>query len=243
MCEPVSIASGIAAVGGAVSSGRAARQGAENAAENARRQAIYNNERYNQAVEYQQELGKWQEERYNQFASSTQKSLTGQFAAMLERLDQQRRQSMEQTAAYDTSNQQGLSQLRAQRAGTGGGNSFRLAQQQYELAIARQKQTAYRNLDAQFRQSARDMLSMQAQAQSRVNAALPAPMAPIDPAQPVAQVQSPSMLPYLFQGLSGALGAAANSYRLKDPTPSTFNPTPSVSPPGFNPIGSGGGFA
>lgn len=224
MCEPTSIAMGIAAVGSAVAQGSSARKGARIAGQNARNQAAYRNERYLKQVEYQQQLSDWQHETYAATAASVQDSLTGQYGAMLERVDQQRRQAMEQAAAYDTSAQQGLSQLRAQRAGAlGTGNSLRLAQQQYEAAAARQKHTAYRNLDSQVRQAQRDMLSMQAQAQSQLNAAMPAPMAPIDPAAPVGAVHQPSMMPYVLQGVSGVVGATANAYRM-----GAFDPTPTA---------------
>jgi hypothetical protein len=224
---------GIASLGSAVAGGASARKGAKIAGENARQQAIYRNERYLQQVEYQQKIGEWQEETYQTTADSIQNSLTGQYGAMLERLNQQRDQAMEQAAAYDTSQQQGLSQLRAARGGDlGSGNSLRLAQQQYEAASAKQKYTTYRNLDAQIRQGMRDMLSMQAQAQGQLNAAMPAPLAPIDPAQPVGNVQQPSMMPYVLQGVSGVLGATAHAQRMGvfDTTPtSTFTVPPQTS--------------
>ena len=236
----------VTSVASSVAQGASARKGAKIAAENARQQDVYRRERTQRLQEYQTKLSEWQHENFAKTAASIQDSLTGQYSTMLERIDQQRRQAMEQTAAYDTSTQQGLSQLRAQRAESGGGNSLRLAQQQYEAAAARQKHTAYKNLDAQVRQSMRDMLSMQAQAQGQVNAALPAPMAPIDPAQPVGAVHQPSMVPYVIQGVNGILGATANAYKMGafDPQPTTsFAATSapgaySVYAPGMTPTGS-----
>jgi hypothetical protein len=226
---------GVAAVGSAFAGGASARKGAKIAAANARQQAIYRNERYLQQVEYQQKVGEWQQETYQTTADSIQNSLTGQYGAMLERLNQQRDQAMEQAAAYDTSQQQGLSQLRAARAGDlGSGNSLRLLQQQYEAASAKQKYTSYRNLDAQVRQGMRDMLAMQAQAQGQLNAAMPAPLAPIDPAQPVGNVHHPSMLPYVLQGVTGVLGATAHAQRMgafdTSPTSSFSAAGPNVAP-------------
>jgi len=227
MCEPVSAGMAVAGIGSAIAGGASARKGGNIAAENARQQAVYRNERYLQQVEYQQKIGDWQQETYQATADSLQNSLTGQYGAMLERLNQQREQAMEQAAAYDTSQQQGLSQLRAARAGDlGSGNSLRLAQQQYEAASAKQKYTAYKNLDAQVRQGMRDMLAMQAQAQGQLNAAMPAPLAPIDPAQPVGNVHQPSMMPYVLQGVSSVLGATAHAQRM-----GAFDTTPPLTAP------------
>lgn len=214
MCEPVSIGMGIASVGSAFAQGSAARKQGKVTATNARNQALYRNEVYNQKVAYQGELQDYLTDRYQKVAASAQNSLIGQFGTVLEQLKQRRDQAMEQAALYDTSAQQSMAQLRAAQSGAASGNSFRLAQQVYEQAASRQIYTTYRNLDAQFRQSQRDMLAMQAQTQSQVNQAMPAPLAPIDPVQPTADVAQPSMLPYVFQGASGILGAAAHAQRI-----------------------------
>tara|TARA_R110002050_G_scaffold46785_3_gene109851 strand:- start:180 stop:896 length:717 start_codon:yes stop_codon:yes gene_type:complete len=207
----------------AYSQGQGAASAARAGQRNADRLGIYRAEAYNRALEYQDQVSEWQHEVYNATAASLQKSLTGQFASMLDRLNQQRDQGLEQASMYEASRDRSISQLRAKVAGEYAGNSVLLAQQAYEVAAMRQKQTIYKNMDAQMRQTERQMLAMQAQAQSTLNQAMPAPMAPIDPGEPVASVHQPSMMPYLLQGASGALGAAAHYQSLQPgltPSPS-----------------------
>ena len=244
MCEPTSIAMGIAAVGSAAAQGSAARKAAKTAGRNAERLAIYQNERFQQAVEYQNELSEWQHETYKRTAESAQSSLTGQYSAMLDRVNQQRDRALEQAAMYDATNQAGAASLRARAAGETTGNSILLAQQAYEAASARQKAQIYKNLDAQMRQAGRQMAAMQAQAQGRVNAAMPAPLAPVDPAAPVAHVHQPSMAPYIMQGVSGIVGAAAHYQSIQSPSINPTTPTATTTttgpitgglPPGYTP--------
>ena len=93
------------------------------------------------------------------------------------------------------------------------GQSVALAQQQYEQAEARATHLSYKNLSAKIRQSEAQMLQIQANAQGQVNRAMRGPMKPIDPWAPVAQVESPSMFPYVLQGVSSVIGAAATYQR------------------------------
>lgn len=240
MCEPVSIGMAITSVASAAAQGSSARKAARTNASNANRLAIYRKEKYDQAIQYQKRLGDWQNQTFQKFADSAQTSLTGQYASMLGRLNQQRDQALEQSAQYDTSADAAVAQLRAAAGDQATGNSVLLAKQAYERAAVQRKRIAYKNLDAQIRQAEQQMLAMQAQTQSRVNQALPPPMRPIDPAQPVAAVHQPSMMPYILQGASGALGAAAHYQQTApnvQPTVTNANTGPITGglPPGYTP--------
>ena len=84
-----------------------------------------------------------------------------------------------------------------------------LAQKQYALAEAEFASLSYQNLRNKLQQSERVLEGIQARTMGIINQALPAPMAPLDPMAPVQQVQMPSMLPYIIQGGSSIIGAAA----------------------------------
>ena len=199
MCEPVSITMGILGVAGAAASASAASSSARNQSAHNRELSIWQNERYQQAVEFQQQMADFQAENYYRTAANAQASATGQYGAVMDQIDQVRDRTLENIARTSRS---------AAETGTQG-SAIRLAQQQYELAEARATTISYKNLKNSLQQAERNMLGIQAQTQNIINQAMPAPMAPIDPAQPIQQVQAPSMLPYIIQGGSSIIGAAA----------------------------------
>jgi glutamyl-tRNA reductase len=102
---------------------------------------------------------------------------------MLDRVEQTKNATLQQIKKASMQARQGSSFVRAAAAETGTiGNSVRLAQQQYELAEARVSQASFTNLRNKLKQSQMNMYAIQAQTQNRINAALPAPMAPINAA-------------------------------------------------------------
>lgn len=252
MCEPVSVAMGVMGVAQAATGARAAGKAAQAQGKANAAMADYRNEMTIRAVNYQRELSDWQTNNYNIAAASEQDSLTGQYAAVLEQIDQVRDQAVEDVYRYSTASQNAAATVRtsALEAGTTG-NSVLIAQQQYEAEEARATYLSFKNVANQVRQSERQMLAMQSQSQSRINAAMPAPMQPIDPAQPVQQVQSPSMLPYLVQGGSAIVGAAAHYQSIQATlnagtgtgTGDMYGPPAPITPVNTNPIISTGGFA
>lgn len=210
MCEPVSITMAIVGVAGAAASASAADDQARNQANHNRRLSSWQNERYQQAVDYQNDLAKWQNENYYKTVANAKASANGQYAAVMDQVDQVRERTLENIAKYSRSAQKGRSFAVVSAAETGTtGSSVMLAQQQYELAEARASHISYKNLQNSLAQAERNMGGIQAQSQNIINQAMPAPMAPIDPVQPIQQVQSPSMLPYIIQGGSSIIGAAA----------------------------------
>jgi hypothetical protein len=187
------------------------------AGQSAYEQSVYNaqmaqwrNDRFQSMVDYQQKVADWQEERYYKTAASATESARGQYSTVLEQVDQVRNRTLHSIANASRQAQKGRSFTYASSSETGtGGSSIRLAQQQYELAEARHTYIAFENLKGSLKQSERNLMGINAQAQNRINQAMPAPMAPIDPVQPTQQVSQPSMLPYLIQGGSAIVGAAA----------------------------------
>lgn len=195
-----------------------AAQGASAAKKGAKAQSkanadlmIYRNAMYQRNVDYQKELAEWQADTYTQTAVSESESLTGQYAAVFDRLDELQDKALDEISQYSIAAQDASATVATSAAeAETTGNSVALARQQYELAEARATHLGFKNVAAQMRQSEREMHAMQAQSQSRINAAMPGPMQPIDPAQAVQQVRSPSMAPYLLQGASSIVGAAAH---------------------------------
>jgi len=210
MCEPVSITMGIMGIAGAAASASAASSSARNQAAHNRELSIWQNERYQQAVDFQQQMADYQAENYYRTAANAQASATGQYGAVMDQIDQVRDRTLENIAKTSRAANKGRSFATASAAETGTqGSAIRLAQQQYELAEARATTISYKNLKNSLQQAERNMLGIQAQTQNIINQAMPAPMAPIDPVQPIQQVQAPSMLPYIIQGGSSIIGAAA----------------------------------
>ena len=206
MCSPMAIM-GVASAG---AQGMAAQRQAQNQASYNRQLSIWRAERYQQMVDYQQELADWQADNYYKTAFSAEESAQGQYSTVLERVDQVREQTLHNIAKASRAAQRGSAFVLASASETGTqGVSVALAQQQYELLEARHTYVSFENLRNGLKQSQRNLLGIQAQAQGRINAAMPAPLAPLDPVQPTMQVQSPSMLPYFVQGGSAAVGAAA----------------------------------
>ena len=211
MCSPMAAVS----AGGSIMQGMAARRQARTQAEHNYQLSIWRNENYQRQVDYQQELAEWQEENYNKTAASLQGSARGQYATILEQVELVRAKTLDNIASASRSASKGRSftLAAASESGTQGSSIF-LAQQQYELQEARYTHNSFKNLETALKQSQRNLLGIQAQTQNRLNAAMPAPMAPIDPVQPTQQVSAPSMMPYILNAGSGALGAMAQENQL-----------------------------
>ena len=229
MCEPVSIAMGVMGVAQAASSARSAGKGAAAQAKANAALQIWRNDQATRAGEYSQKVADWQEENYKATAASQTGSLTAQYATVYERIDQMRDQALDQINEYSVEARDASATVAvaAAEAGTTG-NSVRLARQQYEAQEARATYLSYKNVASQVRQSQREMVAMQAQAQNTVNRAMPGPRQPIDPAQQVQQIRSPSMAPYLIQGASSIVGAAAHYQSVQALTANVNTPTSGV---------------
>lgn len=210
MCTASAAVQGGLGILGAASQGSAARRQARSQAEYNYQMSVYRNELYQQQVDYQQDLAEWQEENYYKTAASAQESARGQYAGVLEHVELVRAKTLDNIASASRAAQKGRSFVLAAASQTGTeGSSIRLAQQQYELQEARHSHISFKNLETSIKQSERNLMGIQAQAQNRINAAMPAPMAPIDPVMPTQHVQAPSMMPYIIQGGSSIIGAMA----------------------------------
>jgi rubrerythrin len=232
MCDPVSATMGAISVAQGAAGASAARKQYKAQAEYNRKLGLHRNAEYYRQVAYQEELAQWQADRYNSLADSAEDSASGQYAALLDRVEQTKNATLQQIKKASMQARQGSSFVRAAAAETGTiGNSVRLAQQQYELAEARVSQASFTNLRNKLKQSQMNMYAIQAQTQNRINAALPAPMAPINPAAPVQSVARPSMAPYMVQAGAGVINAAAHHQTIE-----ALNPTPAstVAPTGTN---------
>lgn len=216
MCDPASVAMGGMSVFSAISGSSGAKKQARAKAEYNNRLQIRRNEQYAGRVEYQAKLADWQEDRYFKTVKSVQKSIAGQYAAVMEGVNAAFQRNSDQISKASRSSQQASSFIRASVAETGTtGNSVILAQQQAEVAKARYSYVGFENLKSQIRQSERTAAAMRARGQSQINVAMPAPMAPLDPAEPMQAVAKPPTMPYLLQAGQGVLGAYANHQSTK----------------------------
>jgi hypothetical protein len=201
---------GATAVAGASAKSKAAKKEAYAQGTYNRQLSIWRNEQFQRAVDYQYQLAGWQEENYYKNAVSAEKSAQGQYAAVLEQVDQVRDKTIQKIAGASRRAQAASSFIRASASETGTtGSSIRLVQQRAEHAEARFAHAGFTNLKARIKQGERHLDSIHANIQNIINRAMPGPMAPVDPVMPTQQVQAPSSTPYFIQGLSGAIGAAA----------------------------------
>mgnify|MGYP005825727429 CR=1 FL=1 len=226
MCDPVS--AGMAVMGVAQASAGASAANKQYKAQAAHAQAlgIHRNAEFYRQVAYQEELAEWQEEMYNKTANEAQESASGQYAALLERLDQVKSRTLQGISKAGRQARQGSAFVRAAAAESGTvGNSVLLAQQQYELAEARSSVAGFENLRSEIKQSQRNLAGIQSQAQNLVNRAMPPPMSPINPAAPVQAVSRPSMAPYMIQAGSAGLNAAAHQEMINAINPMGDPPT------------------
>ena len=210
MCEPVSITMGAIAVAGAVQGSMAAEdaedaQYASNAA-NAQHRAG----QYRRALSYQRKLAKWQKNVYDETAKSVRTSTTGQYAAVIDQIDQVRDATLASVMQAGKQANAASSFIRAAAGETGTtGNSIALAQQQAELSEANFAHNAFTNFSNRHRQSKREMSAMFAQGQNIINRAMPGPLQPPDIPQGMAPSSAPSALPYVIQGAAGVTSAVA----------------------------------
>jgi hypothetical protein len=231
MCEPVSIAMAVIGVASAAAQARQAKKGAEAQSKANRDLSIWQKDSFDRAVDFQQEVSEWKNENFATLVESEKQSLSGQYQSVYEKIDQIRDKEMDELNQYSiaAANAKGTVATSAAEAETTG-NSVALSKQQYDVMEARATFLAFKNVTNQVKQSERQMQAMQARSQSIINQALPGPMQPIDPAQPVQQIQSPSMAPYLIQGASSIVGAAAHyqtGTSLAPPIAATATSTPS----------------
>lgn len=253
MCEVVSGAMAVLGAASSLMQGSAARKGAKAEAAYKNKLAIQQNENYRRLTEWQQDYAEWQADTYAKVAASAQQDYNQQVAAMVERVGQIRDQALETIQQYSMQSDQAKSQMRVSAAeNETTGNSVRLARQVYDQAEAQQTRITYKNLESSIRQSQRQLLSLQAQTQSRVNQARPGPLQPINPQNPIAPTSVPNMLPYVVQAGSAAVSAWAYQQNLDAQRPPTTGGlgSPTIPQgtlnnpfPGINPLGGTGGYA
>ncbi len=203
MCEPVSIIAGGLGIAGGIAQGRSARAQARGQAAYQAQQEAVNHANYEAQTEYQQRLMQFQTARYLEYGASTSKSLSNQFGAVLE--------NVEQTQLQATQKMSQINQKTAAESGVQG-SSIQQAMNQYQAAEAQSIAVETANLKGALRQRQRNLIAYRAAAQNALNRAQPAPLAPINlpaPGQPVSQ---PSMTPYLISGLSQGISAGVGTY-------------------------------
>tara|TARA_Y100000114_G_C11746834_1_gene322095 strand:- start:1220 stop:1897 length:678 start_codon:yes stop_codon:yes gene_type:complete len=187
-------------VGSAIFGGMSRRRQAKRQAAYNRRLQIQRNKYYMDMVAYQQKLADFQEERYNYVAGAAKTDADQQYQAILEANQQRKKNAFQTINQYARRSQAASGAFRTMNTETTG-QSKQLALQEFENVEARAANIIHDNFEGTLRQSQRQVNAVQAQAQNRINAAMPSPMQPLAP---------PDQLPgtYVPGGMDIAIAAA-----------------------------------
>jgi len=180
------ILGGALAVGGFISSrNQAKRQNAY-----ARQLQIQRNEQFYRNVEHQQKTMDFYTRRYQETAKNANADADQQYATVFEAIDQRRQQAASTIDRYARQTAAKVGTFRTVNTETTG-QSKRLLIDNFARIEARASAITHDNLSNFMKQSQRRLNAIQAQAQNRVNAAMPAPMQPIYPGDQVQTVRQP----------------------------------------------------
>ena len=171
---------------------------------------IQRNQNYLRMVQYQRELAAWQKKRYEYTTEQATKEADLNYGVVIEGIQQKRKQTANSIQAYENKARQDVGRLvSSNRLSETTGQSVWLAKQASLADSARAANILHDNLEGTIRQGNRNLKSIHARAQNMINAAMPAPMAPIMPGNPVAPVFQPGAA-QLFGGIMGAAAGAWN---------------------------------
>ena len=178
--------------GAAMSAGQFALSSSRSNAENRYRRAlaIRQNEQYLKNVQYQKDLMEFYTKRYERTASSALMDADQQYSTIFDAINQRRRQAGETLARNSRQTNAAAARYRTKDTFTTG-QSKMLAQQEFENIESRAANILHDNLEGAMRQSQRQLNSINAQAQNRINQAMPQPMKPLYPGDQVQAVYQP----------------------------------------------------
>ncbi len=179
-------------LGAAVAGGQFAASTSQANAQNRYRRslAIRQNEQYLKNVQYQKDLMAFYTKRYEQTASSAMMDADQQYSTIFDAINQRRRQAGETLARNSRQTSAAAARYRTKDTFTTG-QSKMLAQQEFENIEARAATIIHDNLEGAMRQSQRQLYAINAQAQNRINQAMPQPMQPLYPGDQVQAVYQP----------------------------------------------------
>lgn len=170
---------GLSVVGGLLK-GSSQKKRARAEAEYNRRLQIQRNKYYKDMIAYQQRLADFQKERYEFTATAAKQDADRNYSAILEQLGQRKKQAFDKIAQYDMKAYQDIGRMRVGRETTAG-QSMQIANQALLASAARNIEITQDDYEGKLRQGQRQFNALQAQAQNRINAAMPSPLAPIRP--------------------------------------------------------------
>ena len=193
-------------VGSAILGGMSQRKQAKAQAAYNRRLQIQRNKYYMDMVAYQQKLADFQNERYEFTADSAKKDADQSYQAILEAnqqrksaafltIDKYSRQARKAAAGFKTVNTETT------------GQSKNLALQQFEQIEARAANIVHDTFEGQLAQSQRQINAIQAQAQNRINAAMPSPLQPLAPPEQLPGTYVPGSMD-IAMAAAGAFGSS-----------------------------------
>ena len=213
MCTPLAIVAGVTSTAGGIMQGRAARRQARGQAAYQAQQEAINHYNYEQQVDYQHRLMDFQSDQYSKFAAQQSDSLSGQFGAILDNIDQAKARTLQSIGQRAQKAAASMAFTSAAAAESGvQGKSIQAAMNTYQAAEAQAAEVEVANLKGYVRQQQRNALAYRAAAQNALNRALPAPMAPINLPGPQSPVSQPGMMPYVLSGISSGIGAGVSTY-------------------------------
>ena len=131
--------------------------------------------------------------RYEQTAIAAKTDADQQYATIFDAIQQRRKQAFSQIDQYSRQTVKASGMYRAKNYETTG-QSKQLALQQFAQIESSAAAVIHDNLEGSMRDSQRRLNAIQAQAQNRINQAMPQPMKPIFPGDAVQGVYQPGGL-------------------------------------------------
>jgi hypothetical protein len=209
MCSPVAAGMGMLAGGSSALQIAGARQAgrANNAYADQQQEAL--NEDYRRQVDYQQRLGAFQNQQYQQTTQSALGNLAFQTTGALTQASQVDRATSVQLRQIQRNYTQAQS-LQKQTAAESGttGQSLNALMMHIDADRLQNEQAVAQSRDATQNNIFNQIQGMYSQTQDLINQAMPAPMAPIGLPQQVQRQRLPGYLPAFFSGASAGLSAA-----------------------------------
>lgn len=196
---------GLSVVGGLLG-GSSKKKQAKAQAEYNRKLQIQRNKYYRQMLAYQQRLASFQKQRYEFTATAAKQDADRNYSAVLEQLGQRKKQAFDKIAQYDMKAYQDIGRMRVGRETTAG-QSVQLANQALLASAARNIEITQDDYEGKLRQGQRQFNALQAQAQNRINAAMPSPLAPIRPPDQLPGTYVPGTGD-MFAGILGNIGGS-----------------------------------
>jgi len=215
MCSPAGLTGATAGlqIAGGVAGYNASRQQFKDNKSYLKQVYAYQSEQLAAAVQYRDDLANYQNELYSKNAEAVNKDVSGQYAAIGERLRQE-----DEAAQLEAQNlsraARATSSLAIASAAERGvdGASVDAIMADIERAESEATFTISRQLQFNRNQAGRVLKGIEAQGQSRINQYLPQPLAPINMPAPLQGIRGPDLLSAILGTSAGLTNTLGNYY-------------------------------